>query len=209
MKTDLLSITDAFQSRKSILKETERFCQYYALTEKNAMHMHLLAEETFNIIYGIFEGFTGTFWLESTPSENGLLCRIFIDADVFVNNEQEDALRQFSTTGENSAARGIGGMIREIFRCYIQNAGPEFPMQWQTSEMMFNDGLLYNDIGAYYGWSLNTYRQNVVNEDSAKSSERCDELERSIIAKLADEVKIYIKTDCATVVIEKNLPGVS
>ena len=200
MTTDRIRITDTSQTRNTILHETERFCQFYAITGKSAMHMRLLAEESFNIVHGIFDGFTGEFWLESTPSENGMLCRIEIAADVIVTDTQEDALRSLSTTGENMAARGVVGMIREIFRFYIQGCGNGLPQQqW---EMMSSSGTFCTD--AYYGWSLNQYRQNV-----SQTREHHDELERSIIAKIADEVQLRITTNRAVVTIEKNLPEIT
>ena len=52
-----------------------------------------------------------------------------------------------------------------------------------------------------YYWSLSHYRSNV--EDNSKAGEERDELEKSIIAKLSDEVKVGIRSENAEVIIEK------
>ena len=50
-------------------------------------------------------------------------------------------------------------------------------------------------------WSLQAYRKSVSDE----KAEEWDELEKSIIAKLADEVKVWLENDCTKVVIEKKI----
>ena len=55
---------------------------------------------------------------------------------------------------------------------------------------------------ALYGWSLKAYRAAVAkNRDS--EPEKWDELEKSITAKLADDVKIFIRGNNVEMVIEK------
>ena len=55
-------------------------------------------------------------------------------------------------------------------------------------------------------WSLDSYRTSLENKQSeAPRMEEQDELERSIIASLADDVKIWIKRDTTKVVIEKKV----
>ena len=55
---------------------------------------------------------------------------------------------------------------------------------------------------ALYGWSLHAYR-NAVAENRDKEPEKWDELEKSITAKLADDVKIFIRGNTVEMVIEK------
>ena len=51
-------------------------------------------------------------------------------------------------------------------------------------------------------WSLANYR-NSLSRDSNDSKEEWDELEKSIIAKLSDDVKVWLRSDSTEVVIER------
>ena len=53
-----------------------------------------------------------------------------------------------------------------------------------------------------YGWSLSAYRE-AVEEHREAEPEKWDELEKSITAKLADDVKIFIRGNTVEMVIEK------
>lgn len=57
----------------------------------------------------------------------------------------------------------------------------------------------YSSGGQY--WSLRSYRENLPDKKSA--AEEWDELEKSIIATLADDVKVWLKSNTTEVVIEK------
>ena len=52
------------------------------------------------------------------------------------------------------------------------------------------------------GWSLSAYR-NAVEAHRDEEADKWDELEKSITAKLADEVKIFIRKNTVEMVIEK------
>ena len=59
MKTDVITIYSDLNGRDKALQETEKFTEYYHITGKNAMHLRLLTEETFCMIHGIMEEFSG------------------------------------------------------------------------------------------------------------------------------------------------------
>ena len=53
-------------------------------------------------------------------------------------------------------------------------------------------------------WSLMNYRESLERENEP-DTEEWDELEKSIIAKLADDVKVWLRSDTTEVVIEKTV----
>lgn len=53
-------------------------------------------------------------------------------------------------------------------------------------------------------WSLSNYRDNL-SDNRESSAEEIDELERSIIARLADDVKVWITDETTEVVIVKRI----
>ena len=50
-------------------------------------------------------------------------------------------------------------------------------------------------------WSLMEYRNNL--NEARKDSSEWDELEKSIIANIADEVKVWLKSSSTLVTVEK------
>ena len=92
-------------------------------------------------------------------------------------------------------AKGIVGKIRELIRQSLQSASDE------DEENMKNicDTLAVQDAGY---WSLQLYRQSLSHETETKKQEH-DELEKSIIARLANDVKVWLKTDITEITVEK------
>ena len=206
MKTDVISIYSDLQGRSKAMAEAERFTEYLHLNGKNAMHLRLLAEEAIGMVHGIVQDFKGDFWLESEKTDNGITARITISADVDVSDRQEEMLLNVSTTGKNEEAKGIMGKIRQLLRWSIQHTEDEQEIKESWFDMgcysAHTTGLA---TGNYY-WSLANYR-NSVNNDPQSDQDQRDELEKSIIAKLADEVRVGIRSGKAEVIIEKNFPN--
>lgn len=207
MKTDVISIYGDLQGQTKAMSEAEHFTEYLRLTGKNAMHVRLLAEEAIGMVHGIINGFKGDFWMESEKTENGLTVKICVSADVEVSDKQEEALLNVSTSGKNEDARGIMGKIRQLLRWSIQHTEDEQAIKQSWFEMgIYGSHTPGLATGSYY-WSLANYRANVNHELQEDSVER-DELEKSIVGKIADEVKVGIRSDKAEVIIEKTFPNV-
>ena len=204
MKTDVLTIYSDLKGKDAAMETAEKFASYHGLTGRNAMHLRLLTEETICMLHGILSDFKGNFWIESEKTKKGLICRICVSARKSVNEKQEDDLLAVSTSGKNESAKGIAGKIREILRWSVQQsdvdditANPWYYMGTGQTGMM-------TGVETYMNcWSLQQYRDAVSSSDTYSSEER-DELERSIIAKIADEVKVWLKKDVTEIVIEKS-----
>lgn len=207
MKTDVISIYGNLEGQSAAMSEAEHFTEYLHLTGKKAMHIRLLTEEAIGMVHGIINGFKGDFWLESEQTENGTLCRICVTANADVSDRQEEKLLSVSTSGKNEDAKGIGGKIRQLLRWSIQHTEDEQEIKQSWFEMgcygTHTTGLA---TGNYY-WSLANYRNQVNSNPQSDEGDR-DELEKSIIAKLADEVKVGIRSGKAEVIIEKLFPDV-
>ncbi len=202
MKTDIITIRGDLSGSEEAMEAAEKFAAYYDITGRNALHLRLLTEETISMIHGILDDFTGAFWLESEKTGNGLLCRICLSAEKQVNREQEAHILSVASSGKNENARGIAGKIREMLRRSLQTETTEEDARFSH----MNNTLSANGpSGAGFAvqdeayWSLQAYRQSISNEKAPE----WDELEKSIIAKLADEVKVWLETDSTKVVIEK------
>ncbi|MBR6419779.1 MAG: hypothetical protein IKS42_05570 [Oscillospiraceae bacterium] len=205
MKTDVITLTDTLTGMDLAIEAEEKFAAYYGITGRNALHLRLLTEEAISMVHGIFDDFSGAFWLESEKTKNGLLCRVCLSAEKQANREQESHMLSVASSGKNESARGVMGKIRELFRRSLQPASEED----ETYLRNMTDAWMSNGTGssgfAAPGaafWSLQTYRKNVTSRKDT-DEEAWDELEKSIIAKIADEVKVWLEADTTRVVIEK------
>ena len=201
MKTDIITVTDDLQGMDAAIEAEEKFAQYYGITGKDALHLRLLTEEMISMIHGIFSEFCGEFWLESEQTKKGLLCRLCLSAEKQVNKEQEAHMLSMASSGKNESAKGIAGKIRELFRQSLQDASEDDAQQLSRMTDAWVGTGMTGSIDSNY-WSLQMYRQNV-SEKKTEQKEEWDELEKSIIAKLADEVKVWLKSDSTEIVVEK------
>ena len=205
MKTDVITIYSDMAGTGEAMDQAERFAVYNGLKGKDALHIRLLTEETISMVHGIVDDFRGDFWMESEKNAAGLLCRICVSAQVAVDDGQEDELLKLSTSGKNEEARSLMGKIRQIFRWTIQQSGGGMYNQDSAVDMWYEMGANREamDYGAAAFWSLRQYRENA---ERVPKERDWDELEKSIIARLADEVRVGILSEKATVTIEKLFP---
>ncbi|MBP0987726.1 MAG: hypothetical protein J6S92_05550, partial [Oscillospiraceae bacterium] len=105
MKTDLITINSDLKGSDAAMQTAEKFSAYHGITGKNAMHLRLLTEETVSMIHGIFDDFSGSFWIESEGTKQGLLCRICLSAERQANQVQESQILSVSTSGRNESAK--------------------------------------------------------------------------------------------------------
>jgi len=209
MKTDVIEISGDLRGKEAALQTVEKFIIYNSLTGKSATHIRLLAEETISMVNGIMENFKGELTLESCPAQGGNLYRIKVVAKKSPNHAQESKLMSVSTTGKNVAAKGVLGKIREAFRLSMQRSNEgTYSDRSDMIDGWYNMGITGenepNYIDEYYMgyWSLKNYRDNV-SQQKDKAPAEWDELERSILANIADDVKIGIRSNHTEVVIEK------
>ena len=75
------------------------------------------------------------------------------------------------------------------------------------SQAMGMGGVVIADI---YMWSLQQYRQDVQEQkekgDDEAIDDLLDELEKSIVANIADDVKVSVKGNSIEMIIRKNFP---
>ncbi len=207
MKSDIIRITDDLTGKKAVNSAVDSFIAYNSFSGKNALHIRLLSEELVSMVHGIMDGFEGDFMLESNKTQEGVLCRICLSARRAANFIQEEQLLSVSSSGKNENAKGVLGKIREAFRISVQYYADERYMDDYAAVNLWYGAGIYSSAGDVnietneYYWSLNNYRESLSSDGS--SAKEWDELEKSIIAKLADEVKVWLKLDTTELVIEK------
>lgn len=201
MKTDVITIRSDLHGRDQAMEAAEKFADYYNITGRCALHLRLLTEEAISMVHGIFDDFRAKFWIESEKTKKGMLCRICLQTEKQANREQEEHMLSVASSGKNESARGVMGKIREIVRRSLQSPTSADEQYLRTMNDAWVSSGTAGSADSNF-WSLQLYRQNL-SERRTEERDEWDELEKSIIAKLADEVKVWLDADSTTVTIEK------
>lgn len=183
---------------------TENFAWQIKLDERATLRLDLLVEETLGMVKAMLEDFYGQIWFAA----NGRNVEIHFEATADMNADRKEDLLSVSSTGRNAAAKGfmaklgemISGAMRDMGR--TMNAYGEETMRYG---IIHTTGVMAGNPDMMTFWSLQTYRADL---DQARArdgdaEEAWDELEKSIVARLADDIVVGVKGDRIDLVITK------
>ena len=199
MRSNICKIEKGTGDLDAILKESERIAEYNGLSHKQALQLRLLCEEIDGMLPYIIDDFEGKFWIDF---EDGV-CKVNASIQIpEFNTDKKEELIGIAKNKKNAAAVGIVGKIRDAIENFIFN---EKAMEtWALSVEAYGPyGLAngYSEVADYtYYWRLEEYKNYVKKEE--KKAE-WDELEKSVIASVADDITVGIKGKCAEIVIIK------
>ena len=181
MKSDVIHVTSKGVGTEEALAQADATARFKNLSKKDSMHLRLLTEEMMSLVHALTGEREADFWLE----EDDDTFVLHLHTITVMNSEKRSQLLSSSTSGKNVAAKGILGKLRDLLERTMEPA----------------DGSLTN----YYpsGWVYTTDPTAMSATTMDVEQEKWDELEKSIIGKLADEVKISIMGDIVDVTIYK------
>ena len=191
MKTEIVSIFSSGDGRNEALELAERTGAYCGLDNKSVLRLRLLSEELIELIRSLSSDLRGDFWLETKDKNVEIHLKTEIPMDLQTRNE----LLAVSSSGKNSAAKGLIGKIREMIAIKTLPENPDSKYMEQQALGFLSLGYQMGTYGAgTYSWSMNTYISQIDKADFNidETKEAKDELEKSIVANLADEVKVNI-----------------
>ena len=208
MKSNICELNKDLTCLGAVLSEVEKVTAYNGLEDKKALRLRLLAEELCGMLPGLVENFSGDFWAENDGDNYGLHVELKAE-DMTI--ELRDELISVSKSGKNAAAKGVMGKIRAVAETMLLAAfDPTLPPPLPAGE--FYDGHGFNmsfgyidpaiacETGYAYSWSLYSYKAVVEeNEEDAYA-----ELERSIVAKLADDIIVGVRGNNVEIVVKKS-----
>ena len=144
----------------------------------------------------IIDDFEGDLWIEF---ENGV-CKVNVNIQIpEFNIDKKDELISIAKNKKNAAAVGIVGKIRNAIENFFLDEERMEALALSSGSFGLNSGY-YEGVDYPCLWRLTEYRDNVKKEEQA---EAWDELEKSVIASVADDVVVAIKGNCAEIVIIK------
>lgn len=190
MKGDIIIVSSNGSNMDRVLKETEKVAAYKELSKKSALHLRLLTEEMLGMMRSITGTTEGCFWIEDEDND----FRLHLQVESQTDFEQREKLLTASKSGKNEAAKGFMGKIRSFFE----------PVEGVP---LFIDPAL-DPTGAYLMWSMRTYQEQLAKEMAQKregASEAWDELEKSVVSHVADDIKVSISGRLVEMVICKKI----
>ena len=199
MTTAKLWISDAVRRNSDAYEIMKEFAARNGITGKDCFHLGLLTEEALGMANQILRVYDGELWVESTSTGY----EIILEAAVH-EKDGEKAVPQAST-------EGFMAKIAEMMNCfYVFENIVEMP---EDLAGLLPDYMSYGirekkEAQTWAGrWSLTVYRDHLRNrrEEDPKAEPALDELEKSIVAHLADEVTVGIHGHRIRLVISKEI----
>ena len=198
MKTDVITVSAKGQRMGAALEQVEKVAAYKELSQKDALHLRLLTEEMMGMMRSITGEPEGQFWIEDEDGEYRLHLRVATRLSI----EKREQLLSVSASGKNESARGLMGRIREFFDwgCDEDYDGFTMPLLPEAFEQSSSPMLDWE-------WSMRRY-ENVLSarvDQDAAAREAWDELEKSVVRHVADDVKVAIRGGSVEMIIIKKL----
>ncbi len=193
MKTDVIVVSSRGSKMDAALAQTEKVAVYKGLSHKNALHLRLLAEEMMSMMGSIAGEVEGKFWIEDEDDTYQLHLQVKTDMDA----TQRKQLVSAASSGQNEAHKGIMGKLRAFFE-----TDDDLPV-------FYDAGISpTGDVIGETAWSMRAYREEIeryLHEKRKGAEDAWDELEKSVVAHVADDVKVSIKGRTVEMTIIKKM----
>ena len=202
MKSNICKIENGTNDLAAILKESEKVAVYNELNSKQTLQLRLICEEIDGMLPNIIDDFNGIMWIDF---ENGV-CKVNVSLryDEF-SAEKKEGLVGIAKNKKNAAAAGIVGKIRsaleDAFLGDRSFSGADVMPDSHYFATEYYSGFDYCSSMEYSKlWSLDNYRSAVATE---QKTEEWDELEKSVLASVADDIIVGVKGKQADIVVVK------
>ena len=193
MVSNVCKLENGSRDIAAILKECEKVAVYNELTHKQSLQLRLLCEEVGGMLPNIIDDFNGELWIELNNGE----CKVNVSLrfDGFTAAKKEELIK-LSKNKKNAAVVGISGKIRDALENFFLDEDTT-----RALAMSAEYAAEYNGCVEYsHMWCLEQYRETV---NQKAQNDDWDELEKSVIASVADDVIVGVKGKQADITIVK------
>jgi len=200
MKTDVITVSSKGAKMEAALIQADKVAAYKEMNPRNALHLRLLTEEMMGLMRSITGDVTGKFWIED---EDGVY-ELHLQTEKWLTSETREKLLAASTTGKNESAKGLMGRLRNFFE-----VGADEDIAAYTNPLVLPG--MYETAAAPkmdWEWSMVQYQEALTSYEPGKEEtvrEARDELEKSVVAHVADDVKVGIKGRTVELTIIKKM----
>ncbi len=202
METEKILITSEGLGFINTMDIVEKAGVYGELGRKEIIRLRLLAEELIGMMRGVAGDIEAYFWITQEDKSYEL----HLKSDINMSQERHKRLVDLSTSKKNAAVKGFMSKLNEIITVALLPVEDENIIAQNVSLGIMTMGgatVSHSSIDAYM-WSLQRYKSALDEDESEDAKEEWDELEKSIVASIADEVKVSVKGSTVEIVIYKN-----
>ena len=195
MRSNICKIKNGIKNLDEILKESEKVAVYNELNRKQTLQLRLLCEDIDGMLPKIIGSFEGDFWIDF---EEGV-CKVNMSIQFaqFTSAKKKELLG-LSKDKKNASVKGVVAKIAAaIEEFFLDEENINAMSMMSQNDYMAMDKS--NGAAPYY-WSLDQYKSAV---KKAQKAEAWDEIEKSVIASIADDVIVGVKGLHADITIVK------
>lgn len=184
----------------------DNYAWHAGLDKRDTLRLNLLVEETLGMVKAMVDDFYGRLWFSGDDS----VCEIHLEATADMDSDRKQELLSVSSSGRNAAAKGFMGMLGDVISGALHNIGRAVDMSYGDSAVSGNFiGTAGVESPNLYDmtpvWTLDQYRANLekgrLESDALEQAKQ--DLEKSIVANLADDIVVGVKGDRIELVITK------
>ena len=198
-------VTSRGEGMPEALAATEKLGAARGLGRKENLRLRLLAEELFGMVRGI----VGDVEARYTVGQEGESFVLRFAFEPELTRETRRQLIAVSTQGGNAAAKGFMGKLRDMIAAALLPGGSgPLPVSLSMGLMGVagNSGPAAQQASAEaFNWSMKQHKDTIGARlsESEEAREAWDELEKSIVASIADDVVVRVAGQNAEVAIFK------
>lgn len=200
MKTDVITVSSRGKQMEKALEQADKVAAYKGLSAKDALHLRLLTEEMMGMMRSITGEKEGTFWIEDQDGEYQLHLKV----RAMLTSEEREQLLAVSSSGKNESAKGLMGRLRDFF-----DWGSDADLSAYSSPLLLPDAFEQSSSPMLdWEWSMSRYERALssqMEQGDQTVKEAWDELEKSVVSHVADDVKVAIRSGTVEMIIIKKL----
>ncbi len=200
MKTDVITVSSRGKQMEKALEQADKVAAYKGLSAKDALHLRLLTEEMMGLMRSITGEKEGTFWIEDQDGEYQLHLKV----RAMLTSEEREQLLAVSSSGKNESAKGLMGRLRDFF-----DWGSDADLSAYSSPLLLPDAFEQSSSPMLdWEWSMSRYERALstqMEQGNQTVKEAWDELEKSVVSHVADDVKVAIRSGTVEMIILKKL----
>ena len=198
MKTDVIVVSSSGSQMELALNQVDKVAAYKELGQKDALHLRLLAEEMMAMMRSITGETQGKFWIED---QDGVY-ELHLLAATRMTSTKREKLLSAATSGKNESARTFMGKLRDFFE-----RGADEDIAAHTSPLLMPGMYEHSSTPTLdWEWSMTQYERalsSAVDRKDENALKAWDELEKSVVAHVADDVKVSIRNQVVEMTIIK------
>ena len=184
MKSDLYTEEHGMETILSKMDAIGHLCE---LSPSDTGKLRLLAEEMLSLTVRLFDDLKYQFRAEN----DGKRFTLRLTAETAVSQSKKEKVLSLSKSGKNKAAQGVFGKISNVFESLLIHESGYEPIVIPQYDGM--------ELTPYF--ALSVYREAIPNAPKEDQSELWDGLEKSIIATLAKDVVIGVKSNKVEMIV--------